>query len=552
MSRDWKLREPPPELAARYEAEGYWRGETLASVLSAALARWAALPFRVWSQERPYQGTIGEVAHLARRVAAGLAARGIGPGDVVAFQIPSWVEAAATFWGTALCGAAVLPIVHFYGAREVAFILGQSRARAFVTADRFRSFDYLAALDSVRARAPELELVVAIGRAPQEALPFGSLADSPPLEALPAVGAGEPAVIAYTSGTTADPKGVLHTHRSILAETRQLDAMQASGGRPLLAGAPVGHFIGMTTGLLLPVARGLPIHLADTWDPAAVLAAVLEADLSAGSGSTYFLTSLLDHPDFSPAHLEHIQRVGLGGAPVPVAVAERAEALGISIIRSYGCSEQPSITGSRHEDPREKRLYTDGAALPGVELCIVDGGGRELPAGEPGEILSRGPELFAGYTDPLLTDEALLDGGWLATGDIGVLDEHGWLTITDRKKDIIIRGGENISAGEIEELLAQMPGVAEVAVVAGPDPRMGERACAFVRPLPGAAAPDLESVRQHLARAGLTRQKWPEEIHPVTEFARTPSGKIKKFELRARLRAASGSSGAAAHPSSAE
>jgi len=231
-----------------------------------------------------------------------------------------------------------------------------------------------------------------------------------------------------------------------------------------------------------------------------------------------------------------MRTIGLGGAPIPAAVGERAESLGISIFRSYGSSELPSITGARHEDPREERLYTDGATLPGVEMRIVDEQGRDLPPGEPGEVLARGPELFAGYMDSSLTADAFVDQDWLATGDIGVVNEHGWLTITDRKKDIIIRGGENISAGEIEELLAKMSGVAEVAVVAGPDPRMGERACAFFRLRPGMQPPDLAAVQEHLAAIGLTRQKWPEEVHEVDDFPRTPSGKIKKFELRTRLR----------------
>jgi acyl-CoA synthetase len=536
MRDHWEIRKTSPELTESYLEQGLWTEDTLASVLDAALREHADLTFRVWSQQRPYQGTVGDVHELAGRIAGGLSARGIGRGDVVAFQIPSWMEAAATFWGAALCGAVVLPIVHFYGPREVGFILRQTGARAFLTADRFRNFDYLASLASVRAQAQDLELVVAIGQAPDSVLPFEALADHAPLEALPKLDPADPAVVAYTSGTTSSPKGVIHTHRSILAETKQLSNMQAEGELATLSGAPVGHFIGMLTGLLLPPVRGLPIHLIDVWDPAAVLSAMLEANLSAGGGSPYFLDSLLDHSDCTPEHVKRMPTIGLGGAPVPAAVGERAESLGISIIRSYGCSELPSVTGARHEDPREKRMYTDGAALPGVEMRIVDEAGRDLPPGESGEILARGPELFAGYVDASLTADAFVDGDWLATGDIGVVNEHGWLTITDRKKDIIIRGGENISAGEVEELLAQMPGVAEVAVVAGPDPRMGERACAFLRPRPGSKAPDLAAVQQSLAAAGLTRQKWPEEIHEVDEFPRTPSGKIKKFELRTWLR----------------
>lgn len=537
MRSRWKLVSTAPELAARYLADGHWTNETLASVLDETLRANGGLSLQVWSDARPFRGRVSEVYELARRVATGLGRFGIGAGDVVAFQIPSWVEAAATFWGVVLSGATILPIVHFYGPREVGFILRQSGARAFVTADRFRGLDYLASLDAVRSGAPELELVVTIGAAPAGTIGFDALSEQAPREGHANIDPDSPAVIAYTSGTTSDPKGVVHTHRSILAETRQLAAIQARGDRPTLAGAPVGHFIGMMTGLLLPLLRKLPIHLIDVWDPGAVLAAVLEGDLTAGSGSTFFLTSLLDHPDFTRAHLERIRYVGLGGAPVPAAVADRAESLGISIIRSYGCSELPSITGSSYDDPAEKRKYTDGAPLPGVEMRLVDSEGHDVEPGEPGEILARGPELFAGYTDPALTVTAFVDGDWLATGDIGVVDQHGWLTITDRIKDIIIRGGENISAAEIEELLARMPGVAEIAVVAAPDARMGEHACAFIRAVPGVNPPTLAAVRGHLERAGLTKQKWPEEVRGVEEFPRTPSGKIKKFELRARLRA---------------
>jgi acyl-CoA synthetase (AMP-forming)/AMP-acid ligase II len=218
-----------------------------------------------------------------------------------------------------------------------------------------------------------------------------------------------------------------------------------------------------------------------------------------------------------------------------VAVSERAAALGIAVTRNYGSTEHPSTTGSKAEDPREKRHRTDGHPLPCVELRLVDSEGRDVGAGRPGEIWSRGPDLCAGYTDPAL-NEVFESDGWYRTGDVGILDGEGYLTITDRLKDIIIRGGENVSAAEVEELLQRMPGVAEVAVVAAPDPRLGEHGCAFVRALPGAAAPDLAALRRHLEVEGLARQKWPEELRVLAEFPRTPSGKIVKAELRRRLR----------------
>jgi acyl-CoA synthetase (AMP-forming)/AMP-acid ligase II len=217
---------------------------------------------------------------------------------------------------------------------------------------------------------------------------------------------------------------------------------------------------------------------------------------------------------------------GLGGSTVPVAVTERATRLGITVFRSYGSTEHPSITACLVDDPEDKRLTTDGRALPGVELRLD----------EHGEIISRGPDCRLGYTDPELTASVFDDDGWYRTGDVGVLDDEGYLTITDRVSDIIIRGGENISAQEIEELMLGVDGIAEVSVVAAPDARLGERAAAIVRLRAGAPVPSLSEVRDHLAAAGLARQKWPESLHVVDEFPRTPSGKVQKFRLRQQLR----------------
>jgi acyl-CoA synthetase (AMP-forming)/AMP-acid ligase II len=217
---------------------------------------------------------------------------------------------------------------------------------------------------------------------------------------------------------------------------------------------------------------------------------------------------------------------GLGGSTVPVAVMERITRMGIDAFRSYGSTEHPSTTGCLLDDPEEKRLTTDGRLLPGVELRLD----------EDGEIVSRGPDCCIGYTDPDLTANAFDEDGWYHTGDVGVLDDEGYLTITDRLSDIIIRGGENISAQEIEELLLGMDAVAEASVVAAPDARLGERAAAFLRIREGQTGPTLEQVRAHMEEAGLARQKWPESLQEVVDFPRTPSGKVQKYVLRQQLR----------------
>ena len=537
---DFTPRETDEAHAQRYVRDGFWRDESLGDLLAAGLHDAAAEPFTVRSDRNPYRGTLGAVDVLARRVASGLRARGVESGDVIAFQLPNWVEAAATFYAITYLGAVVVPIVHFYGPKEVGYILRKTRVKALVTADRFGHQDFLANLDAMRADLPDLEWAAVVGDpAGRELLTFDDLVAADPVEAPAPVDPRSPALVAYTSGTTSNPKGVVHSHRTITAEIHQLGGMQSGRGTPpSLTGAPVGHGIGMLAALLIPVFRRGAIHLIDVWDPARVLQAMLDDNVSAGQGSTYFLTSLLDHPDFDPElHTKLMPFIGLGGSAVPAAVGERCARLGIETSRSFGSTEHPSITGSYPDTPHDKRVATDGRPLPGVELRLVDDDGRDVDAGSPGEIWSKGPECFVGYTDTAETAAAFTPGGWFMTGDVGVLDAEGFLTITDRKKDIIIRGGENVSAAEVEEVLVRMPGVAEIAVVGAPDARLCEVGCAFFRMQPGSPPPSLGQMREVLERVGLAKQKWPEHIREVEEFPRTPSGKVQKFVLRQQLRA---------------
>jgi acyl-CoA synthetase (AMP-forming)/AMP-acid ligase II len=526
----WHLRSVPRDLAERYRGAGHWTDATLGQTVADGLGTMGGVGFGVRSQVRPWRGTFADVDRAARSLATELQARGVVPGSLVVFQLPNWVEAGIAFWAAAYLGAVVVPIVHFYGAKEAEYIVRATEPDVVITTDRFGHIDHLATWTEVLDRNPvPLWLVVGDRIAtdlPPAATPFSSMLDADPLTGPLAADPDAPAIIGFTSGTTRDPKGVVHSHRTIGCETHQLDHMFPTGGPPQITGAPVGHFIGMLNAFLVPLLRERAVNLIDVWDPGEVLRMMREEGLGVSGGATYFLTSLLDHPDFTEEHLKLMPFAGLGGSTVPVAVTQRVTDLGIRVFRSYGSTEHPSITGCTLDDPEDKRLTTDGRALPGVEVRL-----------DPdGEIISRGPDCCLGYTDPELTASVFDDDGWYRTGDVGVLDDDGYLTITDRVSDVIIRGGENISAQEVEELMLGVDGIAEVSVVGAPDQRLGERAAAVLSVRPGETAPSLDDVRAHLQAAGLARQKWPESLHVVDAFPRTPSGKVQKFRLRQQLR----------------
>ena len=504
------MRKIPVELTKRYEDEGWWKPETLGDLVADGLQAHPDTGFWVHSAVRPFAGTFADVELQARRLAAGLRRRGVEPGDAVAIQLPNWMEAAVSFWASAFLGAVVVPIVHFYGRKELTHILATARPKVFITAREFGRMKYLPDL------CVDVPIVGLVGD------DFEDLLDDEPLAGTIPADPASPALIAFTSGTTSNPKGVIHSHQTLGFETRQLlENYPPDRGRQLTA-TPVGHFIGMLGAFLIPVLEGAPIDLCDVWDPGRVLELIESDGLSIGGGPPYFVTSVLDHPNCTPEHVRHFTTVGLGGSTVPAAVTQRLANLGMFVFRSYGSTEHPSITGSRRSAPEDKRLFTDGDVRPGVEIRL----------GPDGEIFSRGPDLCLGYTDDEMTARAFDDDGWYRTGDVGVLDDDGYLTITDRKADVIIRGGENISALEVEEVLLGMPSVAEAAVVAAPHERFGERAAAVLKVRDGHDMPTLDEVRAHFKAAGVAIQKWPEELHQVDEFPRTASGKVQKFLVR--------------------
>jgi acyl-coenzyme A synthetase/AMP-(fatty) acid ligase len=473
-----------------------------------------------------------------RRLAGALHALGLRKGDVLALEMPNWMEACLTYLGAAHLGLVVVPIIHIYKAKEVEFILRQSGAKAFVVPDTWSGIDYLGMLSDIRRRLPELEHVIVVG----DSVPDGTLAwadvEAQASEDFPApdVSPDEPHVLAYTSGTTSDPKGCVHSHNTLLAECRAIVA--TSGGGPadvFLCPNPIGHIAGIYSALIAPFLLGYrKLVLMDGWDPKWALELIQEHGVTRTGGASFFLATMLGAPELGSIDTSSLESFGLGGANVMPMLVEQAETVGWRGFRSYGCTEHPSITmGSPEEDPLDKRAYTDGRAMLDVELRVVDDDGRDVAAGEEGEIVSRGPDQFLGYMDPAMDAEAFDEAGWFHTGDIGRLDTDGYLAITDRKKDIIIRGGENISAREVEEVLVMHPKVLEAAVTPVPDARYGERVCAFV--VTGGRELTLEEVVVHFEEKGVAKQKTPERLEIVPELPRTLAGKVQKYVLKREL-----------------
>ena len=354
---NWKLRTVDPALEREWIANGWWTDDSLGSLLHDGLRDHGDEPFTVRSSVRPHTTTLADVREQALTLAQGLRDRGVGAGDVVGFQLPNWVEAAYVFY------AAVLPR---RGGDADRALLRAQRGRLHPAQDAAEGVRHLRSLrcverygHAVGGGAPFPELVAVVGDDPSGFEPLDAWFGAGALEARRRSTPTSPALIAYTSGTTSDPKGVVHTHRTIGFEVRQLSSAQPTKAPPAIVGAPVGHGIGMLAALLIPAVQGKPIHLIDVWDPGWILQQMAEEELMSGTGATYFLTSLLDHPNFDPeVHLPLMRYIGLGGAAVPAAVAERVTALGISIVRMYGSTEHPSITGSHaRRSAREARRH---------------------------------------------------------------------------------------------------------------------------------------------------------------------------------------------------
>ncbi len=484
--------------------------------------------------------TYREYRSWCERVAAGLAARGVGEGTRVSWILPSRLEAFVLIGALCRLGAVQNPILPIYRHREIAFIATQSECRLIVVPGVFRGVDYE---KLAREATAELDVEVLVAD-PQ--LPEGDPATLPPFSAP----AGEHPLrwLFYTSGTVADPKGARHTDRTMAGANLGMQwAMEVTADDKVAVVFPITH-VGGLVWMFNAMETGCELLVVEIFSPDATPAFLAEHGVTCAGAGTVFWQAYLAAQRARPGTplFPHVRMFNGGGAPKPPNIhGELMAEMGAPVVSGWGLTETPIVTMLHVDDPDERKAVTEGRACPGVELRTVSVEGDVTGPGEEGELQVRAQQLCLGYldasldaegftTDPVSPGDTTPDRPWFRTGDLGVIDGEGYVTITGRLKDIIIRKGENISAKEVEDVLFSHPKVADVAVVGLPDPASGERACAVVVCTEGETLTFLEMV-EHVKAADLAPQKFPEQLELVDALPRNPSGKVLKRELRARF-----------------
>jgi acyl-CoA synthetase (AMP-forming)/AMP-acid ligase II len=527
----------PEQRRDEYRRLGYVSDMTMSSSVQRAARLWGSRPAVA---QAGLQMTHRELLELVERAAAWLSGAGVRPGDVVCWQTPNWWEAHLLGLAIWHVGAVSVPIAPFYREHELRQVIEEVRPTAVISAESFRGFAHAEAFDDLLAENGLGEIPRILLRGSRFGwTPFDEVVWHPGRLSSANIGADEPCLVLFTSGTTSRAKAAVHSSRTLLAETRQLaDAWGLCWEDVAYMAAPLQHITGLLNAMTIPLLVGACAVLAERWEPSQAVQDIVTHRVTYSAGATVFLQELTDAASDARIRLP-LRMFACGGASVPRAVMERSEEQGIPAARVYGMTELPTVTVMNRTDPFDRRAQTDGAVAPGVEVRVVDDESHSLATGCEGELLVRGPERMLGYVDPEANRAALDDAGWFRTGDIGVLDGAGFVTITGRLKDVINRGGEKFSARDIEDLLAAHPAVRQAAVVAGLDARFGEVPVAFVV-LGDNENPSAGELAEFLHTAGLARQKTPVVWHVVDALPMTPSGKVKKFELVATTQAAKG------------
>jgi cyclohexanecarboxylate-CoA ligase len=517
-----------------FREAGYWLDKTVDQLLTEAAARTAdkiSIVADRADREQVRVFTYRELEALAERAASSLRKLGVGPGDVVTVQLPNWWEFVVTAFACSKIGAILNPVMPILRERELLYILNFCEAKVFVVPKLYRGFDHSMMAEGMRAELPHLKHLIVVDGEGSSSFERTLLAAEPAGKNA-GLRPDDTSVLMFTSGTTGEPKGVIHTSNSLIGCTKALtERFGLDASDVLLVASPVGHMTGYAAVVLLSVYLGGTMVLQDVWEPKRGVSLMARQGVTYTAASTPFLSDICDAVKAGAPRPASLRSFLCGGAPIPSVLIERAASeLGIKVCSLWGMTEVLSGTLTEPSRASDKSPTTDGRALEGMEVRIVDFDGKPVPTGQSGRLLVRGCQMFTGYykRPELKTFDA---EGWFDSGDLAYMDSEGYVRISGRVKDVLIRGGENVPVVEIENLLYKHPAVAAVAVVGYPDARLGERGCAFIVSKSGTTI-DLAAMQAYLAECKMAKQFWPERVELVTELPRTASGKIQKFKLR--------------------
>jgi cyclohexanecarboxylate-CoA ligase len=528
---------------SRIEASrGLWPDRLPIDDLDAAIAAGPGhMAFVGWNSAlgREIRLTYAELGQRVDKIAAGLIELGVAKGDVVAFQLPNWWEFTALFYACNRIGAVANPLMPIFRQRELRFMMGFAEAKVVVVPALWRGFDHMAMMREIRPHLPSLRHIFAVGGA-------GDASFEKTFLDRPAISGAEKerhtrlrpepndvVELIYTSGTSGEPKAVMHTANTVLAPAECfIQNILLTGSDVVFMGSPYAHQTGFLYGMLMPVRLGTTTVALDIWSAEAAAPLIEREGATFSMGSTPFLSDMVNLAEESRARVSRTLRTWVcAGAPIPRVLVQRAKnEMNLDVLSCWGMTENAGLTITRKNDLPEKVFTTDGRALPGTEVRVVDDRKRPVPTDTVGNLQARGITHFVGYLKMPRLNSIDADG-WFDTGDLARMDRDGYIRIVGRTKDVIIRGGENIPVAEVENLIYRHPKVAECAVVAMPDERLGERGCAFV--ITKANVPfELAELTRFLGEQGMAKQYWPERLEVLPDMPRTPSGKIQKFKLR--------------------
>jgi cyclohexanecarboxylate-CoA ligase len=527
-------------------AKGWWHDRTINHDLDACAAAYPdklALTAVRSETGEVRRFTYRELAGLADRMAVGLSRLGVGRNDVVAMQLPNWWQFSLLYLACSRIGAVLNPLMHIFRERELLFMLKHGEAKVLVVPKVFRGFDHEAMANALKPSLPDLQHIVVVGGG--GANDFDALLTHPEWEqqadAKAILGRSRPGPdditqLIYTSGTTGEPKGAMHSANTLMANiVPYAERLHLTHKDVVLMASPMAHQTGFMYGLMMPIMLRASVVLLDVWEPKKAVELIRAEGASFTMASTPFLTDLTKTVQEAGTDVPSLKTFLCAGAPIPGALVEQArKVLGTKIVSAWGMTENGAVTTILPEDDDERAYNTDGCPLPGVEVRIVDELGKVLAPGENGRLVVRACSNFGGYLKRPQLNGTDADG-WFDTGDLARIDAAGYIRISGRSKDVIIRGGENIPVVEIESLLYRHPAVAMAAIVAYPDERLGERACAVVVLKPGQTL-DLPGLVAYFKSQKVALQYIPERLEIRDAMPATPSGKIQKFKLREQVK----------------